>query len=70
MADSDVGEQVRARYAAAATTAGRDALAVVKADQCCVPAAGAGEAEAIGSSCGCGTEVTAASNCRRSPGAD
>jgi SAM-dependent methyltransferase len=41
MTDQDVREQVRARYAAAAiavTTTGRDALAVVDADQCCGPA--------------------------------
>jgi len=38
MADADVREQVRARYAAAATAVhatGREALAVVDADQCC-----------------------------------
>ncbi len=42
MADADVREEVRARYAAAATAVsatGRDALAVVDADQCCTPSA-------------------------------
>jgi arsenite methyltransferase len=52
--DIEVREQVRERYAAAAravTATGRDALAVVDADQCCVPSA----AEA--SCCEGGTEV-------------
>jgi arsenite methyltransferase len=59
MADTDVREQVRARYAAAATavsTTGRDALAVVDADQCRTPSA----AEANASCCGGGAEVDAA----------
>ncbi|MDX6255382.1 MAG: arsenite methyltransferase [Frankiales bacterium] len=57
MPDQDVREQVRARYAAAAiavTTAGRDALAVVDADQRCSPA-GTNE-----DCCGGGAEVDAA----------
>ncbi len=59
MADADVQEQVRARYAAAATAVsatGRDALAVVDADQCCTPTT----AEANASCCGGGDEVDAA----------
>jgi arsenite methyltransferase len=55
--DIEVLEQVRERYAAAAravTATGRDALAVVDADQCCVPSA----AEA--SCCEGGAEVGAA----------
>ncbi len=57
--DDQVREQVRERYAAAATavtTSGRDALSVVDADQCCVAAA-AGVAEANASCCGGGGEV-------------
>ncbi|MGH3493800.1 MAG: arsenite methyltransferase [Sciscionella sp.] len=59
MADVDVREQVRARYAAAATAVrerGRDALAVVDADQCCTPSAIAANA----SCCGGGGAVDAA----------
>jgi SAM-dependent methyltransferase len=59
MADVDVREQVRRRYAAAAdavTGAGRDPLTVVQADQCCAPSA----AEANASCCGGGGEVDAA----------
>ncbi len=59
MADADVQEQVRARYAAAATAVsatGRDALAVVDADQCCTPTT----AEANALCCGGGDEVDAA----------
>ncbi len=59
MADEEVQEQVRARYAAAAavvSTTGRDALAVLDADQCCTPAA----AEANASCCGGGGAVDAA----------
>ena len=59
MADADVREQVRVRYAAAATTVsatGRKALAVVDADQCCTPSA----AEANASCCGGGGAVDAA----------
>ena len=60
MADAEVQEQVRARYAAAATAVsatGRDALAVVDADQCCVPSTAA---EANASCCGGGGAVDAA----------
>jgi len=60
MADADVREQVRARYAAAATAmsaTGREALAVVDADQCCVPSTAA---EANASCCGGGGAVDAA----------
>lgn len=56
MTDSDVREQVRERYAAAAvavSTTGRDALTVVDADQCRAPST----AEANDSCCGGGTEV-------------
>ncbi len=59
MADVDVREQVRARYAAAATAVsatGRDALAVVDADQCCAPTT----AEANAACCGGGGAVDAA----------
>jgi len=59
MADADMQEQVRARYAAAATAVsltGREALAVVDADQCCPPTT----AEANASCCGGGGEVDAA----------
>jgi len=59
MANAGVREQVRARYAAAATAVsatGRDALAVVDADQCCTPTA----AEANVSCCGGGGAVDAA----------
>ncbi|MGI9156760.1 MAG: arsenite methyltransferase [Marmoricola sp.] len=59
MVDADVQEQVRARYAAAATAVsatGREALALVDADQCCTPAA----SEANASCCGGGGEVDAA----------
>ncbi|MEP6462275.1 MAG: arsenite methyltransferase [Frankiaceae bacterium] len=59
MADAKVQEQVRARYAAAATavsTTGWDALAVVDADQCCTPTA----ADADASCCGGGGAVGAA----------
>jgi SAM-dependent methyltransferase len=54
-----IREQVRARYAAAATavtTTGRDALAVVDAARCCTPLA----TEADESCCGAGVEVDAA----------
>jgi len=61
MANAEVREQVRARYAAAAATAmsaaGREALAVVDADQCCVPSTAA---EANASCCGGGGAVDAA----------
>jgi SAM-dependent methyltransferase len=56
MTDADVREQVRQRYAAAATavsTAGQDALSIVDADQCCAPTSVAGNA----SCCGGGGEV-------------
>jgi len=59
MVDADVQEQVRARYAAAATavsSTGRDALAVVDADQCCLPSTVAANA----SCCGGGGAVDAA----------
>ncbi len=59
MAGADVQEQVRARYAAAATAVSmtaRDALAVVDADQCCTPTAAAANA----SCCGGGGAVGAA----------
>jgi len=59
MADADVREQVRARYAAAATAVsrtGRDALAVIDADQCCAPTV----AEDNASCCGGGGAVDAA----------
>jgi len=59
MADAEVQEQVRARYAAAAaavSATGRDALAVVDADQCCTPST----AEANASCCGGGGAVDAA----------
>jgi len=59
MADADVQEQVRARYAAAATAVsrtGRDALAVIDADQCCTPTA----SEENASCCGGGGAVDAA----------
>jgi len=59
MADADVQEQVRARYAAAATAVsrtGRDALAVIDADQCCTPTA----SEDNASCCGGGGAVDAA----------
>lgn len=59
MTDTDVREQVRARYAAAAAavgTTGLDALALVDADQCCAPTA----AEANASCCGGGGAVDAA----------
>jgi arsenite methyltransferase len=54
MTESEVREQVRQRYAAAAvavSTTGRNALAIVDADQCCTPSAnesccgGAGEVD-------------------------
>ena len=55
--DTDVREQVRQRYAAAATavaTTGRDALAVVDADQCCTPTASPAAAfEAVNASDSC-----------------
>jgi arsenite methyltransferase len=57
MTQPDVREQVRARYAAAAiavTATGRDALAVVDADQCCSPTG------TTDSCCGDGVEVDAA----------
>ncbi len=57
MIDSDVREQVRQRYAAAAAavTAGADsALTIVDADQCCAPTT---VAEANASCCSGGTEV-------------
>jgi len=60
MANAEVREQVRARYAAAAaavSAAGREALAVVDADQCCVPSTAA---EANASCCGGGGAVDAA----------
>jgi len=61
MAAAEVREQVRARYAAAAAAAvsatGRDALAVVDADQCCTPSTAA---EANASCCGGGGAVDAA----------
>ncbi len=60
MADADVQEQVRARYAAAAAAVSateRDALAVVDADQCCTPSTAA---EANASCCGGGGAVDAA----------
>ncbi len=56
MTDSDLREQVRQRYAAAAmvvTATGGDALTVVDADQCCRPS----PTEANASCCGGGTEV-------------
>jgi len=59
MADVEVQEQVRARYAAAATAVtatGRDALAVVDADQSCAPTT----VEANASCCGGGGAVDAA----------
>jgi len=59
MAAAEVQEQVRACYAAAATAVtatGRDALAVVDADQCCTPTT----VEANASCCGGGGEVDAA----------
>ena len=59
MAAADMQEQVRAWYAAAATAVsltGREALAVVDADQCCPPTT----AEANASCCGGGGEVDAA----------
>jgi arsenite methyltransferase len=58
MTDSDVREQVRQRYAAAATavSAGAgNALTIVDADQCCAPAPSVAEANA--SCCGGGSEV-------------
>lgn len=61
MTNDDLREQVRQRYAAAATavqTSGGNALAVVDADQCCVPADDPAEANA--SCCGGGGEVDAA----------
>ncbi len=57
MTDSDEREQVRQRYAAAATavTAGADsALAIVDADQCCTPTS---VTKANASCCSGGTEV-------------
>jgi len=60
MADAEVQEQVRARYAAAATavsSTGGEALAVVDAGQCCAPSAAS---EANASCCGGGGEVDAA----------
>ena len=57
MTDADVREQVRQRYAAAATavsTAGQDALAIVDADQCCGPTSVAGTG-----CCGGGGEIDA-----------
>ena len=62
MSESDMREQVRARYAAAAsavTGAGRDALTVLDGDgACCAPAGEVAEANA--SCCGGGAEVDAA----------
>jgi SAM-dependent methyltransferase len=66
--ESEVREQVRFRYAQAAgavtATAGRSALAVVGADQCCTPTASGGQpgdvVEANSSCCGGGGEVDAA----------
>jgi len=58
----EVREQVRLRYAAAATavqTAGRTALAVVDGDQCCGPAS-AETTEANSTCCGDGGDVDAA----------
>jgi len=60
MADADVQEQVRARYAAAATAVGAtggNALTVVDADQCCAPSTAAA---ANASCCVGGGEVNAA----------
>jgi SAM-dependent methyltransferase len=59
MTDADVREQVRQRYAAAATAvsaAGQDALSIVDADQCCAPTSVTGYA----SCCGGGGEIDAA----------
>ena len=59
MSESDVREQVRQRYAAAAVavaTTGRDALAILDADHCCAPST----TEANASCCGGGGEVDTA----------
>ena len=60
MAEQDIREQVRQRYAmaASAVTASpvANALALVDADQCCAPST----AEANASCCGGGSEVDAA----------
>jgi arsenite methyltransferase len=59
MLDEDVREQVRQRYAAAAaavTSTGRGALAVVEGDQRC----GSGSPAANASCCGAGGAVDAA----------
>src|SRR5262245_15223446 len=58
MTDADVREQIRQRYAAAASAvsiAGHDGLSIVDADQCCAPSsvdgnaccAGGGEIDAV-----------------------
>lgn len=61
MVESDVREQVRSRYAAAAEAvtdaSGQTATAVVDAEQCCTPSA---TEEANASCCGGGGEVDAA----------
>lgn len=60
MMDQDVREQVRERYAAAAvavSSAGRNPLALIEADQCCTPSDVASE---NASCCGGGGEVDAA----------
>ncbi|WP_407935592.1 arsenite methyltransferase [Jatrophihabitans cynanchi] len=63
MLDQDVREQVRARYAAAAvavTATGRDALALVDADQCCGSSTAEDSAAETASCCSGGAEVDAA----------
>jgi SAM-dependent methyltransferase len=63
MVNQDVQEQVRARYAAAAVAVratGRDALALVEADECCGPSAAGDVAADNASCCSGGGEVDTA----------